>query len=227
MRFPPTQSPAGGPPPDPAGNTPVGGLADDLARDLLLHPVTDSFLRKCLLHFVGVLHPVHGTGGTLLFEMLATVSRAVLDGSMARFGQVNPDDPAVVCGGSPVRLLNYYRTMTPDHKFQAQVSLEGGGDKHGDAHDAWFKARNEEFEAQHLLVRRFLADATITTPAVMRALPMRLLAGLTDDQVRAVADEIAAGLTAQGFPVNLLTHSEVRAVTERVRAAAPGAAGGL
>jgi hypothetical protein len=139
----------------------------------------------------------------------------VLDASVARYGQVNPEDEGVICGGSPVRLLNYYRTRTPKQEFHERVTLEGGGSKTGEAHDAWFLARNEEFEAHHLRTRRFLTDAAITTLAVMRAIPTRLLAGLTEEQVREVGDEIAAGLTGQGFPVNLLTHSEVRSLVPR------------
>ncbi|MEO2091574.1 MAG: hypothetical protein ABGY75_19130 [Gemmataceae bacterium] len=195
-------------------DTPVGRLANDLARDLHLLPVSDPFLAKCLVHFVGTVHPTIPAGGMLLFDMMATISRAVLDASVAKYGQVNPEDEAVICGGSPVRLLNYYRTRTPDQRFNEKVTLEGGMGKDGDAHDAWFVARNAEFEA-HLLTRRFMTDAAITTLAVMKAIPARLLAGLSEEEVRAVGDEIAAALTAQGFPVNLLSHSEVRSLVSR------------
>ena len=198
-------------------DTPVGRMANDLARDLKLQPVSDPFLAKCLVHFVGTVHPTIPAGGMLLFDMMATISRAVLDASVANYGQVNPEDEAVICGGSPVRLLNYYRTRTPDQRFNANVKLEGGMGKDGDAHDAWFIARSEEFEAHHLLTRRFLTDAAITTLAVMKAIPARLLTGLSEEDVRAVGDEIAAALTAQGFPVNLLTHSEVRSLVNRTR----------
>lgn len=198
-------------------DTPVGRLANDLARELKLPPVTDPFLAKCLIHFVGTVHPTMTAGGMLLFDMVATISRAVLDASVAKYGQVNPDDEAVICGGSPVRLLNYYRTRTPNQQFNANVKLEGGLGKDGDAHDAWFIARSDEFETYYLLTRRFLTDTAITTLAVMKAIPARLLTGLGEDEVRAVGDEIAAGLTAQGFPVNLLTHSEVRTLLNRTQ----------
>lgn len=198
-------------------DTPVGRLANDLARDLKLQPVSDPFLAKCLVHFVGTVHPTAGSGGTLLFDMLATICRAVLDASVSKYGQINPDDEGVICSGSPVRLLNYYRTLTPKQSFREGVTLEGGMGKHGDEHDAWFVARNAEFEAHHLLTRRFMTDAAITALAVMKAIPARLLAGLSEEDVRAVGDEIAAGLTAQGFPVNLLTHSEVRSLVNRTQ----------
>jgi hypothetical protein len=209
-----------------AATTPLERAVHDLAHDLQLVPIPSPLVQKGLHHFVSALHPTLGSGGMLHFELVAAVSRAVLDNSIARYGQVNLEDEAVMYAGSPLRLLHYYRTKVPDGNFNPNVSLEGASGNTPKERDAYWRGKNEEFERKYLLVKNFLTDASITTLAVMRAIPAHLLGDVTEERVKEVGDEIAARLTAQGYPVNLLTHSEARRlVAEKQEEAAAAAAG--
>lgn len=190
----------------------------DLAQDMQLLPIPSPLVQKGLQHFVSVVHPTVGSGGMLLFDLVGAVSRAVIDNSIAKYGQVNLEDEAVMYAGSPLRLLHYYRTKVPDGNFNPNASMEGAKGNTPKEHDAFWLAKNEEFEKKYILVKNFLTDTAITALAVMRAIPARLLAGLSEEQVRNLADEIAANLTAQGYAVNLLTHSEVKSIMSEKQA---------
>lgn len=197
----------------------------DLAHDLQLLPFPSPLVQKGLHHFVSSLHPTVGSGGMLHFDLVAAVSRAVLDNSIAKYGQVNLEDETVMYAGSPRRLLHYYRTKIPNGNFHPDVSLQGAAGNTPKERDAFWLSKNEEFERKYLLVKNFLTDASITTLAVMRAIPAHLLGDMNEERVKEIADEIASRLTAQGYPVNLLTHSEARRlVSEKQEEAASAGA---
>jgi hypothetical protein len=204
--------------PSSADGTPLGRAVDELAKALGLQPVTSPDLAKALRHFVTCVHPTVGQGGMLLFDLVAVISRAVLDRSVERYGQVNPDDVAVIAGGSPVRLLNFYRGQLPNHQFHQGVMLEGWkASANAEENDALWLAKNDQFEKQNLVARNFVTDSAITVLAVMRAIPARLLGDVTEERIKEIGDEIAAKLAAQGYPASLLTHSEARRLVAEKR----------
>lgn len=167
-----TPAPPPGPPPvtslaPRSVNPQVAAFVPHVASELELPTPLKPQVEKALTAIVTRVAPEpFGTGGMLRLDWFRTIIistyQSYMDECKASGTTPDPTDHRLLMVKNPVQVLHAIRSAMPQERFHSKVTLEGGGGKDGEEHDAKFVSASSEFENE--LRKKFFPRVAPTPP---------------------------------------------------------------